>query len=182
MDRSKSVKIYKCPSRYRSFAYIFAIFGLPKQVVSDNGPPFGSKNFLDFCKSNGIECLKSPPYHPQSNGSAERGVQTIKSALKKFLLDPKTKTKSWNFKINNFLLKYRSTPTTTTNSTPAELVFKYKPKTLLDLLNPNIAKSRKLNEGKGKKENTMLHKRERIARRNVIRHNRLKRYCKIKSV
>ncbi|XP_037929719.1 uncharacterized protein K02A2.6-like [Teleopsis dalmanni] len=61
----------------------FAIFGLPKKIVTDNGPPFSSKAFIEFCINNNIECLKSPPYHPQSNGTAERGVQTVKNALRK---------------------------------------------------------------------------------------------------
>ncbi|XP_037957842.1 uncharacterized protein K02A2.6-like [Teleopsis dalmanni] len=72
----------------------FAIFGLPKKIVTDNGPPFSSKAFIEFCINNNIECLKSPPYHPQPNGTAERGVQTVKSALRKYLLDPKIKSKN----------------------------------------------------------------------------------------
>lgn len=40
---------------------IFAYFGLPVKIVSDNGPPFNSNEFIKFCKNNGIECSKSPP-------------------------------------------------------------------------------------------------------------------------
>lgn len=53
---------------------IFSIYGLPVEIVSDNGPPFSSSEFNAFCQANGIKSIKSPPYHPQSNGSAERGV------------------------------------------------------------------------------------------------------------
>lgn len=120
----------------RSF---FAIFGLPKEVVSDNGPPFSSKEFIEFCTNSGIKVLKSPPYHPASNGSAERAVQTVKASLKKYLLDPKSKQKSWDFKINNFLLKYRTTPTAVTGMSPANLIFSFRPKTLLDMVNPRVS-------------------------------------------
>ncbi|XP_059053689.1 uncharacterized protein K02A2.6-like [Achroia grisella] len=59
---------------------IFAVMGLPCQIVSDNGPPFDSKEFIDFCTSLNIKVTKSPPYHPESNGLAERNVQIISYA------------------------------------------------------------------------------------------------------
>ena len=58
--------------------HIFSVFGLPEQVVSDNGHQFSS-----FLRSNGIKHFKSAPYHPFMNGAAERLVQTFKKALKK---------------------------------------------------------------------------------------------------
>ena len=56
-------------------------FGVPKTLVSDNGPEFVSEALNRWCAKNGIEKLESPPYHQQSNGVAERGVQTIKRSL-----------------------------------------------------------------------------------------------------
>ena len=64
-------------------------FGLPKYVVSDNRPPFNSSAFIKFCESNAIIVLKSYSYHPQSNGSAERVVQTVKQFFKKSLIESK---------------------------------------------------------------------------------------------
>lgn len=113
---------------------IFVIFGLPTSIVSDNGPPFSSEYFIGFCRMNGMEVLKSPAYHPQSNGSAERAVQTVKQCLRKFMIDRKMKDLNWDMKLNNFLMQYRSTPSTVTKMTPSELLFTYKPRTLLDVL------------------------------------------------
>lgn len=62
---------------------IFSAFGLPDEIVLDNGPPFGSKIIKMFANANGIKLTNSPEYHPQSNGSAERAVQTAKQTLKK---------------------------------------------------------------------------------------------------
>ena len=50
---------------------ILSRVGLPKEICSDNGPPFNSFDFDSFCTDLGIKVHKSSPYHPQSNGLAE---------------------------------------------------------------------------------------------------------------
>ena len=62
---------------------IFATFGLPEILISDNGIVFTSEEFRVFIKCNGIRHLTSAPYHPATNGLAERAVQNFKRALKK---------------------------------------------------------------------------------------------------
>ena len=61
---------------------LFAAYGLPEQLVSDNGPQFVSEEFAIFLKSNGIKHIRCSPYHPSSNGAAERFVQSFKQAMK----------------------------------------------------------------------------------------------------
>lgn len=92
----------------------FACFGLPKEVVTDNGPPFNSTTFINFLKMHGIKVTKTPPYHPQSNGLAERAVRTAKDVLKKYMIDEKIRSLSLIRKINRFLLQYRNEPCTVT--------------------------------------------------------------------
>ena len=43
---------------------IFTQFGIPENVVSDNGPTFTSMEFKQFLKRNGVRHTTSPPYHP----------------------------------------------------------------------------------------------------------------------
>ncbi|XP_064463042.1 uncharacterized protein K02A2.6-like [Ornithodoros turicata] len=62
---------------------IFATHGLPDTLVSDNGPAFVSSEYRAFLKRNNIRQLLILPYHPASNGAAERVVQTVKAKLKK---------------------------------------------------------------------------------------------------
>ena len=57
---------------------LFAAYGLPEQLVSDNGPQFVSSEFVNFLKGNGVKHIRCAPYHPSSNGAAERFVQTFK--------------------------------------------------------------------------------------------------------
>ena len=111
---------------------IFATHGLPNKIVSDNGPTFISKTFKDFMTMNGIIHAKSSPYHPESNGLAERAVQTFKTSMLKMSKG------SIEQKVTRFLIKYRSTPSTVTGLSPAELMLGRKIKTRIDLVHQNL--------------------------------------------
>ena len=78
----------------------------------------------------------SAPYHPASNGEAERAVRTFKQAMKASKLDSGTLAK----KICSFLLSYRSTPHTATGCMPAELLMNRRIRTRLAVLRPNLRK------------------------------------------
>jgi hypothetical protein len=52
--------------------HLFATHGIPELIVSDNGPQFTSTDFEEFARANGIKYVRSSPYHPASNGEAER--------------------------------------------------------------------------------------------------------------
>jgi transposase InsO family protein len=67
---------------------IFTTHGFPEIVVSDNGPTFTSKEIEQFTARNGIRHIKAAPYHPASNGCAERAVQTFKTTMTKILEEP----------------------------------------------------------------------------------------------
>ena len=44
----------------------FATHGLPQTILSDNGPALTAVEFQEFLKHNGVEHLRSTPYHPSS--------------------------------------------------------------------------------------------------------------------
>ena len=69
----ETVKVY--------LSQIFAKFGIPETLVSDDGPEFLSGDLKQWCESLGIKKMESPVYHPRANGLAERAVQTVKRAL-----------------------------------------------------------------------------------------------------
>ena len=88
---------------------IFARHGIPEIVRSDNGPQYASAEFMTFASSYGFQHITSSPKFPQSNGQAERCVQTVKNLLKKSN-DPCLS-----------LLSYHSTPLSWCDLSPAEL-------------------------------------------------------------
>ena len=56
----------------------FLVFGFPQRLMSDKGTGFTSKVIQAMCSLLGIEKIRTTPYHPQSNGSAERVHQTLR--------------------------------------------------------------------------------------------------------
>jgi len=62
----------------------FKEFGLPKQINVDNGNPWGSADLEShtalaiWLMKCGVRLSHSSPYHPQTNGKAERFHRTLK--------------------------------------------------------------------------------------------------------
>ena len=59
---------------------LFARWGTPKVVKSDNGPPFQSSDFADYALRSGFKHRRVTPLWPEANGEAERFMRTIKKA------------------------------------------------------------------------------------------------------
>ena len=121
-------------STINALRYLFSSYGIVEEIVSDNGPQFVSSEFQNFVKTNGIKHIRSAPYHPSSNGEAERAVRTFKTSMKTMKSEPGT----MNQKIARFLLSYRSSPHSTTNVSPAELFLNRKIRTRLAIMRPNL--------------------------------------------
>ncbi|KAK9700393.1 hypothetical protein QE152_g31282 [Popillia japonica] len=94
----------------KKLRHIFAMFGLPKRLKSDDGPPFSSNNFKVFLDEFNIEHHRITPYWPEANGLAERSVRSIKKAI----LCANIENKNLKEELDNFLLNYRSTQHSTT--------------------------------------------------------------------
>lgn len=61
---------------------VFARYGLPHEVVSDNGSQFVSEEYQTFLRMYRIKLTLGPPYHPADNGLVERHVRTFKVTCK----------------------------------------------------------------------------------------------------
>jgi hypothetical protein len=109
---------------------VFARYGIPKTIVSDNGPQYSSFQFQQFCKEYDIKHSLSSPEHPKSNGLAENSVKTIKKLLKK--------AKKADDDPYLALLSYRSTPTADGLPSPAERMFGRKIRNRLPSFKPLV--------------------------------------------
>ena len=89
----------------------------------------------EFLKRNTVGSVTSAPYHPSTNGLAERYVQTLKRNLNKM------STGSLQIKLSRLLFAYHKTPQSTTGQTPAELLTNRRPHTHLQCLLPNTAET-----------------------------------------
>ncbi len=130
--RQMKIQRTKAKDTIETLDMVFGMFGPPEVLVSDNGTQFTSEDFKIFCKQWGIKHKTGPPYHPQSNGLAERFVRSFKSSMTKALAQDKDLEKAQA----EFLQNYRTTVKSGTGTTPFELMFNRPCKTKISSLNP----------------------------------------------
>jgi hypothetical protein len=117
---------------------IFSRHGIPRILVSDNGPCYASAEFRKFVSDWEFVHITSSPKYPRSNGMAERYVQTIKNLLMK-ARDPYLA-----------MLEYRTTPVDDIGLSPAQLLMSRrlnaKIPTHASLLKPEPVNTKTVNE------------------------------------
>ena len=111
----------------------FSVFGFPQRLMSDQGTEFCGKVITAMCSLLGVEKIQTTPYHPQTNGSAERVHQMLQCMIGK--LDPE-KRKKWPTHIGSIIIAYNSTRSLVTGYSPYYLMFGRRPQLPIDLLFP----------------------------------------------
>ena len=102
---------------------IFAEFGIPDRIVSDNGPHFGSEAYRDFARAWLFDHVTTSPRRPKGNGFIERQVRTIKSLL--------NKSKQSGTEYQLALLHWRTTPINANLASPGQLIMGRRLKTTI---------------------------------------------------
>ncbi len=126
----------------------FARYGVPDQLITDNGPPYNSEAFREFARKFEFEHITSSPGYPKSNGQSENAVRTAKRLVKKAKESGRDPYLS--------LLDWRNTPSEGVGYSPAQRLLCRRTRTLIptvkNLLKPTIPKGvdRKLLEQKSK--------------------------------
>lgn len=109
---------------------LFARFGSPECIVSDNGTQFVAAETKQFFEEEGILHIRSAPFHPQSNGQAERFVDSVKRALTKAEGENSVHTV-----LQKYLQAYRSTHNPALgNTSPAKMMFGRDIRTIISLV------------------------------------------------
>ena len=109
----------------------FSIFGFPQKLLSDQGTEFTGDVIATMCKLLGIEKIRTTPYHPQINRSAERVHQTLQRMIGK--LDPEKRRKCPEH-VGSVLIAYNATRSQVTGYSPYFLMFGWRPRLPVDLL------------------------------------------------
>ena len=116
---------------------IFSKLGIPQEIISDNGPQYSSRQFQEFAETWDFKHTTSSPAYPQSNGQAERTVQTVKNLLKKCDQSGEDPYIA--------LLNYRNAPLDGIGKSPAQLLMSRRLRSRLPtsdrLLKPQVVQS-----------------------------------------
>ncbi|GKV39513.1 hypothetical protein SLEP1_g47271 [Rubroshorea leprosula] len=64
------------------FSSVICRYGIPNQIIADNGPQFNCNSFRDFCFSYGIKLVFTSVYHPEANGMVESVNKAILEGIK----------------------------------------------------------------------------------------------------
>lgn len=100
---------------------LFAYFGFPKFIVTDNVPGFKSKEMTQMCLEFGITQITTTPYFPQAN-LVERVNRNIKTALRIYHAENHT---DWDSLIHFFQISFNSATHESTKQSPASLFLGY---------------------------------------------------------
>ncbi|MBW0578503.1 hypothetical protein O181_118218, partial [Austropuccinia psidii MF-1] len=118
--------------------------GLFKNIISDRDPKFTSALWTNLHKLLGTRLSFSTAYHPQTDGLAERMIQTLEDMIRRFCaygLEFKYSdgfTHDWCTLIPELELAYKTSIHASTGKTPAMLEKGWNPKLSVDTLKKDL--------------------------------------------
>lgn len=119
----------------------FARYGVPAEIVTDNGRQFVSQEIRSFFEQNGIRHIRTTPYHPRSNGLVERLIKTVKRRYK----STKQEINDKGLALQNVLFSYRNSPQRSLGKAPAEMFLGRRLPTVIDNMKPDLRKRLEVN-------------------------------------
>jgi hypothetical protein len=60
---------------------ILAMFGVPKEIKSDNGPPFNGSDFKSYSNASRFSHRRITPLWPKANGTCERFMKNLRKVM-----------------------------------------------------------------------------------------------------
>ena len=94
---------------------VFSLFGVPRQIHTDQGRNFESDLFRELCQLLDIEKTRTTPYRPQSDGQTERFNRTVQQMLKTYVRENRD---DWDDHLPYVMMAYRATVHESTRLTP----------------------------------------------------------------
>ena len=104
------------------------IYGIPKSICTDQGTEFTNDILRHITKQHNIKHFTTSPYHPQSNGSAERFNRTMGEFLRATLTEERLKSCSWPTLISLLQFTYNTSLHRAIKNSPFQIMFGYDPR------------------------------------------------------
>uniref|UniRef100_A0A7M4FCE6 Integrase catalytic domain-containing protein n=1 Tax=Crocodylus porosus TaxID=8502 RepID=A0A7M4FCE6_CROPO len=142
-------------------------FGIPKEIVTDQGTNFMSAVMAALCRVLHVAHLRTTIYRPQTNGLVERFNATLKGMLRRCAQEDPAK---WDLLVPPLLFAVRDAPQASTGYSPFRLVFGHRPRSLLDIVREsweNSAWGSRQVDGYAQEFQDRLHKAQRAAQDNL---------------
>ncbi len=118
------------------FKKIFATYGIPSELCTDNGPPFNSREFEQFADEEGFIHHCVTPLHPRANGEAEAFMRLVNKTEQMSVLQG-LDTAEREMAMQEMLIAYRSTPHQATGVTPYKAMQYREIRTRIDYEHPD---------------------------------------------
>ncbi|XP_020168211.1 uncharacterized protein [Aegilops tauschii subsp. strangulata] len=85
---ARQIKKLKGPTTVRFIKDIAVCYGVPHNIITDNGTNFAKGALAQYCSASGIRLNLAPIAHPQSNNQVERANGLILAGIKPRLVEP----------------------------------------------------------------------------------------------
>nr|GEU51036.1 reverse transcriptase domain-containing protein [Tanacetum cinerariifolium] len=110
------------PGKVKKFVWdnIVCRFGIPGEIISDNGKQFSDNPFKDWCDKLNITQQFASVKHPQSNGLVKRTNRSLGEGIKSGLEEG---NKSWVEELPRVLLAHRTMIKSSHDDTPFSLTY-----------------------------------------------------------
>ena len=125
-DPSKYSEAYALPAHTANHVsdvlvnQLLSRYGIPRQIILNQGPEFMSDVFTQLCKLLGVEKLNTSPNSPASNGTTELQNLTIQQMLAIYI---ENRPIDWDKHLPLVNAAYNSTVSSSTGFLPNNLLF-----------------------------------------------------------
>ena len=127
--------------------WVYRVHGMPSIILTDKGANIDGRAFREFCAKAGIDKRSTTPYHPQSDGMAERNVGLVKQVIRCLQLDRQLAKGSWPGLLTEVSFHINGMENATTRISPHLLNLGREPRSPLDAWCTHIHEGERNNHG-----------------------------------
>jgi hypothetical protein len=116
---AKPIKKLDGSSTIKFFNKIITRYGVPQNIITDNGTNFAKGVFTEYCGQKGIRLDLASVAHPRSNGQVEKANGLVLAGITPRLVEPLERSAGcWVEELPSVLWSLRTTPNRSVDFTP----------------------------------------------------------------